>query len=134
MDDAPNDMLTTTTRRTFVKGVVAAGTGVAAAAYVKPSLRALGVPGALAQVSGEPITPTDSSTTGSSAPSNSSRSNPLLPSTGAGGMSDTSGESSSSVVPQMLGVAIAGGLFGRRALRALREDHEAMTGGAARDA
>ena len=122
MDDTLN---TLATRRTFVKGIVAAGTGVAAATYVKPSLRALGVPGALAQVSG---TPADSSTTGSSEPSEPSNSSPLLPSTGGGGMAEMSDDSSSSIVPQLLGIALAGGLLGRRAFRALREDRDAIAG------
>jgi hypothetical protein len=41
-------------RRQFVKGSAAAVAGLGAAAYVKPSLRALGVPGAHAQVSPPP--------------------------------------------------------------------------------
>ena len=43
-----------TTRRRVVRGAAVAG-ALAAAAYVKPGLRSLGVPGALASVSGAPI-------------------------------------------------------------------------------
>jgi hypothetical protein len=45
------------TRRRFVKGTTALTIGLAASAYVKPGLRHLGVPGALAQVSGSPQPP-----------------------------------------------------------------------------
>ena len=41
-------------RRRFVQGASAAVGGVAAAAYVKPGLRALGVPSTLAAISGGP--------------------------------------------------------------------------------
>jgi len=43
-------------RRTMLKGSVAVAGGVVAAGYVKPGLRSLGVPGALAQVSPGPGT------------------------------------------------------------------------------
>ena len=42
------------TRRRVVRGAAVAG-ALAAAAYVKPELRALGVPGARASVSGAPV-------------------------------------------------------------------------------
>jgi len=45
----PQNRPPSTTRRTFVRGVVAATGGIAAAAYVKPSMQSLGVTGAMAQ-------------------------------------------------------------------------------------
>ena len=45
------------TRRQFLKGATATTTALAANAYVKPSLRALGVPSALAAISGGPPPP-----------------------------------------------------------------------------
>lgn len=130
MDDISN---TRATRRTFVKGVVAAGAGVTASAYIKPGMRALGVPGALAQVSGEPTsaTPVDSTTTAFTDPSVPAQQLPLLPSTGAGGPTDTSSDSSTSTMLPLIGVALAGGLLGRQVVRALREDYEATTRGTA---
>ncbi|MDQ6674605.1 MAG: hypothetical protein M3069_28370 [Chloroflexota bacterium] len=52
------------TRRKFVQGAVAGAGGIVAASYVKPSLRSLGVPAALASVSGamgSPEKPIDTS-------------------------------------------------------------------------
>ena len=46
----------TTTRRQFVRVAAAGATGAVAAGYVKPNLRSLGVPAALASVSGVPDT------------------------------------------------------------------------------
>ena len=43
-------------RRTFVKGATATTGAVVASSYIKPGMRTLGVPGALAQVSGSPDT------------------------------------------------------------------------------
>ena len=93
MDDARTSK-TTTTRRAFVKGAVAVGTGAAAAAYVTPSLRSLGIAGALAQVSRDPL---DSSTTGSGDPVPPSSSIPQMPSTGGGGMAADASVDSASI-------------------------------------
>lgn len=126
-----------TSRRTFVKGVLATSTGIATAAYVKPSLRALGVPGALAQISTPPaqITPVDSSVSTSDDPNTPlTEPFPLLPSAGDGGPSDSSSAqsaseppSSDSKLPELLGVALVGGLIGRRAVRSLRHDRDEAT-------
>jgi hypothetical protein len=120
------------TRRQFLKGAVATGAGVTAAAYVKPSLRSLGIPGALAQISGAPAeeTPVDSSVSVSTDDPGSTL--PLLPSTGGGGMSSssvastTAGESNdNSRLPELIAVAVAGGLLGRRAVQMLRDQQDA---------
>ena len=124
-----DDQRVRSTRRAFLKGAAATGTGLAAAAYVKPNLRALGVPGALAQISDSPTgdTPVDSSVSVSTDPSNPGSSLPLLPSTGDGGATSALTESSTtdqaddnSRVPELMAVAVAGGLIGSRVVQTLR--------------
>ncbi len=115
------------TRRQFVKGTIAASTGVVAATYVKPNLRTLGVPGALAQVSAPPTqgSSIDSSDTGTGDPTTPpSASFPFLPSTGAGGTADAfpsespdESTSDDSIIPELLGLALTGALIGRRVVQ-----------------
>jgi hypothetical protein len=117
------------TRRAFLKGAAATGTGLAAAAYVKPNLRALGVPGALAQISDSPTqeNPVDSSVSVSTDPSNPGSTLPLLPSTGDGGansafteLSATDEANDDSHVAELMALAVAGGLIGSRVVQTLR--------------
>lgn len=127
-----DDHCVRSSRRAFLKGAAAASTGLAAAAYVKPSLRALGVPGALAQISNAPAqeTPADSSVSVSTDPPTSTpeSSFPLLPSAGDGGTSITSTDSTvteqandDSRLPELIALAVGGGLIGRRAVQTLRD-------------
>ena len=130
------------TRRAFLKGAAATGTGLAAAAYVKPNLRALGVPGALAQISDAPTqdTPVDSSVSVSTDPSDPGSSLPLLPSTGDGGANSALTESNAtdqaddnSRVPELMALAVAGGLIGSRVVQSLRTNPGSGPDGSATD-
>ena len=137
-----DDQRVRSTRRAFLKGAAATGTGLAAAAYVKPNLRALGVPGALAQISDSPTddTPVDSSVSVSTDPSNPGSTLPLLPSTGDGGLTSALTESIStdqaddnSRVPELMALAVAGGLIGSRVVQTLRSYSDSGPDGSATD-